>query len=187
MADATMRKFIDCREFPSESNCTVTIMADNADELVEAAAQHAVAVHKHEDTPALREGLKGLVRSGAPPDTRPRRAHYCMPYVVVHRALKGMPIRINAADAVGDQIHALDVSRAIMTLLDKDGPLDHEVYNIASGGAVSVQHLLETVAEIIPGTQWRVAEPAECDIIANPAFKGGRWGAYDISRISNET
>ena len=62
------RKFIDCREFPSESNCTVTIMADNADELVEAAAQHAVAVHKHEDTPGLREGLKGLIRNGAPPE-----------------------------------------------------------------------------------------------------------------------
>ena len=62
------RKFIDCREFPSESNCTITIMADNSDELVEAAAQHAVSVHKHEDTPGLREGLKGLIRDGAPPE-----------------------------------------------------------------------------------------------------------------------
>jgi predicted small metal-binding protein len=62
------RKFIDCREFPSESNCTITIMSDNTDELIEAAAQHAVAVHRHEDTPALREGLKGLIRTGAPPE-----------------------------------------------------------------------------------------------------------------------
>jgi predicted small metal-binding protein len=62
------RKFIDCREFPSESNCTVTIMADSVDELVAAAAQHAVAVHKHEDTPELRQGLKGLVREGTPPE-----------------------------------------------------------------------------------------------------------------------
>jgi predicted small metal-binding protein len=62
------RKFIDCREFPSESNCTITIMANSADELVEAAAQHAVAVHKHEDTPGLREGLKGLIRNGTPPE-----------------------------------------------------------------------------------------------------------------------
>ena len=62
------RKFIDCREFPSELNCTITIMANNADELVEAAAQHAVAVHKHEDTPGLREGLKGLIRNGTPPE-----------------------------------------------------------------------------------------------------------------------
>lgn len=62
------RKFIDCREFPSESNCTVTIMADNEHELVAAATQHAVAVHKHEDTPELREGLRGLVRDGMPPE-----------------------------------------------------------------------------------------------------------------------
>jgi len=62
------RKFIDCREFPSESNCTITIMADDADELVEAAAQHAVAVHAHEDGPGLREGLKGLIRNGTPPE-----------------------------------------------------------------------------------------------------------------------
>jgi predicted small metal-binding protein len=62
------RKFIDCREMPSESNCTVTIMADTVDELVAAAAQHAVAVHKHQDTPELRKGLKGLVREGTPPE-----------------------------------------------------------------------------------------------------------------------
>ncbi len=119
--------------------------------------------------------------------TRPSRAHYCLPYVVIDRALAGKPIRINAPDAVGDHIHALDVGRAIMALLDKDGPLGHDVYNIAYGDAVTARKLLETVAEIIPGTRWHVADPAECDIIANPAFKGGRWGAYDISRISNET
>jgi len=62
------RKFIDCREFPSESNCSVTIMADNTEELLAAAAQHAVAVHKHEDTPELRKGLRGLIREGAPPE-----------------------------------------------------------------------------------------------------------------------
>ena len=61
------RKFIDCREFPSETNCTVTIMADNVQELVAAAAQHAVAVHHHEDTTELREGLKSLIREGTPP------------------------------------------------------------------------------------------------------------------------
>lgn len=68
-----MRKFIDCREFPSESNCSVTIMADNEDELLAAAAQHAVAVHRHEDTPALREGLRGLIRHGTPPEKLDRR------------------------------------------------------------------------------------------------------------------
>jgi predicted small metal-binding protein len=63
-----MRKYIDCREFPSDTNCTITIMADNESELVAAAAQHAVTVHHHEDTTELREGLKRLVREGTPPE-----------------------------------------------------------------------------------------------------------------------
>jgi hypothetical protein len=32
------RKYIDCREFPSEANCTVAIAADSEAELLEAAA-----------------------------------------------------------------------------------------------------------------------------------------------------
>jgi predicted small metal-binding protein len=59
------RKYIDCREFPSESGCTVAISADSEDELVEAAAQHAVKVHGHEDSPELRAQLRQLAKEGA--------------------------------------------------------------------------------------------------------------------------
>jgi predicted small metal-binding protein len=52
------RKYIDCRETPSVSGCTVAIAADSADELVEAAVQHAVAVHGHDDTAELREAVR---------------------------------------------------------------------------------------------------------------------------------
>ena len=38
---AMSRKFIDCREVPSESNCTIAISADSENELLEAAVQHA--------------------------------------------------------------------------------------------------------------------------------------------------
>ncbi|MFC5551094.1 DUF1059 domain-containing protein [Massilia aerilata] len=61
------RKYIDCREFPSEMNCSITIAADREDELIEAAAQHAVAVHKHTDTPELRQQLKQIMHEGRPP------------------------------------------------------------------------------------------------------------------------
>ena len=61
-----MRKYIDCREFPSDMNCTVALAADTADELLEAAVQHAVAVHSHRDTPELRTALKQAFRDGAP-------------------------------------------------------------------------------------------------------------------------
>lgn len=60
------RKYIDCRDFPSESGCTVAISADNEDELVEAAALHAVQVHGHQDGPELRAMLRDGVRTGAP-------------------------------------------------------------------------------------------------------------------------
>lgn len=61
------RKYIDCREFPSEMNCTIAISADSDEELLEAAVQHAVAVHGHEDTPEFRKQLRGIFKSGTPP------------------------------------------------------------------------------------------------------------------------
>jgi predicted small metal-binding protein len=61
------RKYIDCREFPSDMNCTVAICADTEQELIEAAVQHAVAVHHHEDTPEFRGQLKQLFKEGVPP------------------------------------------------------------------------------------------------------------------------
>ena len=56
------RMYIDCREYPSEMNCTVSIAADSKTELIDAAAQHAVAVHGHRDGPELREQIGKLVR-----------------------------------------------------------------------------------------------------------------------------
>ena len=65
------RKFIDCREFPSEMNCTIALSADSEQELLEAAVQHAVTVHKHEDTPELRNQINQLMKEGTPPIERP--------------------------------------------------------------------------------------------------------------------
>ena len=61
------RKFIDCREFPSETNCTVAISADSEAELLGVAVQHAVTVHKHQDTPELRDQIKSAIKDGTPP------------------------------------------------------------------------------------------------------------------------
>ena len=56
------RKYIDFTEYPSEMNCTVTISADSEAELLEAAVQHAVSVHHEQDTPELRDALRGLMK-----------------------------------------------------------------------------------------------------------------------------
>lgn len=61
------RKYVDCRDFPSGMNCSIAISADTDQELIEAAVQHAVAVHKHEDTPEFRQLLKQNIKEGTPP------------------------------------------------------------------------------------------------------------------------
>lgn len=61
------RWHIDCRDYPSEMNCTVAISADSDAELLDAAVQHAVMVHKHEDTPEFRAQLKSILKQGEVP------------------------------------------------------------------------------------------------------------------------
>jgi Protein of unknown function (DUF1059) len=54
------RKMADCRRFPSESNCTLTIIGEE-DEVIQTASEHAVSVHGHDDTPELREQIRGML------------------------------------------------------------------------------------------------------------------------------
>ncbi len=54
------RMMADCRRFESESNCTLTIVGEEA-EVVTAAAEHAVSVHGHEDTPELRQQIHDML------------------------------------------------------------------------------------------------------------------------------
>jgi predicted small metal-binding protein len=64
--NAMARKYIDCRLFPSDAKCSIAISADTEDELIDAAAQHAVAVHKHADSPQLRQQIRASVKEGSP-------------------------------------------------------------------------------------------------------------------------
>jgi predicted small metal-binding protein len=54
------RKMADCRRFPSESNCSLTIIGEE-DEVIRTAAEHAVSAHGHDDTPELREQILGML------------------------------------------------------------------------------------------------------------------------------
>ena len=55
------RKVADCRQFPSEKNCSLTI-AGTEDEVITVAVRHAVEEHGHEDTPELREQIKEMLK-----------------------------------------------------------------------------------------------------------------------------
>ena len=54
------RKIADCRKFPSEKNCSVTIAGTEA-EVIPLAVHHAVVDHGHGDTPELREDVKKML------------------------------------------------------------------------------------------------------------------------------
>ena len=54
------KKFIDCSKWPSEENCDLK-MIGSEEHLLPAAVQHSVTAHGHEDTPKLREELRGLL------------------------------------------------------------------------------------------------------------------------------
>ncbi|BCS55722.1 DUF1059 domain-containing protein [Geobacter sp. SVR] len=55
------RKSIDCRLYPSENNCSLKI-SGTEQEVLEAAAYHAVSVHSHQDTPQLRQQIRELLQ-----------------------------------------------------------------------------------------------------------------------------
>ena len=59
------RKVADCREFPSEMNCTLTIAGEEEEVLI-ASVHHAITVHKHEDVPELREQLRAMLKDEVP-------------------------------------------------------------------------------------------------------------------------
>jgi len=55
------RKSVDCREYPSEKNCSLKI-SGTEDEVLDAAVQHAVSAHGHENAAGLREELRQLLK-----------------------------------------------------------------------------------------------------------------------------
>ncbi|WP_405740088.1 DUF1059 domain-containing protein [Streptomyces sp. NBC_01525] len=60
-----MRKMIDCRDYPSESRCTLTISGEE-EEVVRAASEHAVSVHGHAAGPELREQIRAALKNEMP-------------------------------------------------------------------------------------------------------------------------
>jgi predicted small metal-binding protein len=58
------RKYIDCREIPSERNCSLKI-SGTEEEVLEAAVHHALSAHGHENTPELKEQLKQALKDEA--------------------------------------------------------------------------------------------------------------------------
>ena len=69
------RKMADCRRWPSDTNCSLTIIGEE-EEVIRAAAEHVASVHGHEDTPTrgeqMREFLSAEADSNEPRAQEPR-------------------------------------------------------------------------------------------------------------------
>jgi len=60
-AVAEIRKYVDCRELPSESDCSLKI-SGREHEVLAAAVHHAVSSHGHAETPELRAALRAALK-----------------------------------------------------------------------------------------------------------------------------
>jgi predicted small metal-binding protein len=65
------RVMADCRRWPSESNCSLTIIGEE-DEVVRAAAEHAHSVHGHENSDELHEQIRGMLEPAESYSDEPR-------------------------------------------------------------------------------------------------------------------
>jgi predicted small metal-binding protein len=59
------RRYVDCREMPYESRCTVAISADDETELLEAALDHAVSMHGYRKNDDIRAMLRQAMHQGS--------------------------------------------------------------------------------------------------------------------------
>jgi predicted small metal-binding protein len=67
----------DCRRWPSDTSCSLTIIGEE-DEVIRAAAEHAVSVHGHDDSPELRQQMREFLEP-ADAYTNASRAQEPMP------------------------------------------------------------------------------------------------------------
>jgi hypothetical protein len=70
------RMIADCRRFESDNNCSLTIIGEQ-DEVLAAAAQHAVSAHGHSDSPELQSQLLGILE---PEDSYIAGVRQAMPF-----------------------------------------------------------------------------------------------------------
>lgn len=61
----SQRKIVDCRLYPSDKGCTLSIEGTE-EEVLQAATHHAVTMHGHTNSPELRDQIKLMMRDVNP-------------------------------------------------------------------------------------------------------------------------
>jgi nucleoside-diphosphate-sugar epimerase len=104
-------------------------------------------------------------------------------YECVRLALAGQEIRLVHLDHVRDWIHAEDLGRAVLAVLDAP-TLPGRIYNVAGDRGCSHRELLETLGRIVPVRYRQVAE-AEANV--PPRQTQRRRGPVSVARLMAET
>src|SRR5437879_7105540 len=110
------RKMLDCREMPSESGCTLTLIGEE-EELLRAGAAHAVDVHGHTDDEELRDALRAGLREPVEANTEPG-AFVQLIEIKTRRVDEVVALEQQWAQAIGDARTA----RWGMCTADRDRP-----------------------------------------------------------------
>jgi nucleoside-diphosphate-sugar epimerase len=114
------------------------------------------------------------------------RAVALPPGVLLARAIAGEPVKVTDLGGAGDYIHAGDVARAVRALFEARDPA-HSVYNVANGTAYTMGEMVALVASIVPGFRAEIVPAAEADIVVEPARTAGRYTAYAVDRMAEDT
>jgi UDP-glucose 4-epimerase len=109
-----------------------------------------------------------------------------VPNRIAHMALAGETVRPTNTAAVGDYIHAEDVARAVIALIEAP-ELSYRTYNIGSGKTTTIGDFIAYAAEKTPGLKWELAPFETCNIDQDVSLSTGMWGVYDIARIKADT
>ncbi len=107
---------------------------------------------------------------------------------LAHAAVAGRPVRVTSRtlDSAADHVSAEDVADGIARLADARAPA-HRTYNLANGSLTPFRELLEDAAQAsLPVELELVERPEDADIDLDPARRGGRFNAYDITRAARD-
>jgi Protein of unknown function (DUF1059) len=62
--DEMTRKWIDCRDYPDDTGCTLYLSGEE-EHVLQAAAEHAASFHGEADTPEFRAQLRSMMKDEA--------------------------------------------------------------------------------------------------------------------------
>ena len=116
------------------------------------------------------------------------RINLSLPYRMTRACLDGRPFRVtpNSLAAGGDFIGSEDAAVAMAALLTAPH-LGYDAYNLASGRFIGIRELLDTFRTVAPAFRYEVVDDSRADANIDPTHRQGRWNAYDISRVGEDT